>query len=54
VEALLKQQYGVMIAVRGMDVIPVPIEEVAGRKKLVPPDHQWVQSAKAVGTCFGD
>ncbi len=54
VEALLKQQYGVMIAVRGMDVVPVPIEEVAGRKKLVPPDHQWVQSAKAVGTCFGD
>ena len=30
------------------------IKEVAGRKKLVPPDHEWVQSAKAVGTCLGE
>lgn len=54
VEALLKKQYGTMIAVRGMEIVPVPIEETAGQKKLVPPDHEWVQSAKAVGTCFGD
>jgi 6-phosphofructokinase 1 len=54
VEAVLKNQFGVMIAVRGMDVVPVPIEDIAGRKKLVPPDHEWVEAAKAVGTCFGD
>ena len=54
VEAIQKEQYGTMIAVRGMEVVPIPIEEVAGRKKLVPPDHEWVESAKAVGTCFGD
>ena len=54
VETLLKKQYGRMIAVRGMEILPVPIEEVAGRKKLVPPDHEWVQSARSVGTCFGD
>ena len=54
VEAILQERYGVMMALRGMEIVPVPIEEVAGRKKLVPPDHEWVQSAKAVGTCFGD
>lgn len=54
VEAILNERYGMLIAVRGMEIVPVPIEEVAGRKKLVPPDHEWVQAAKAVGTSFGD
>jgi 6-phosphofructokinase 1 len=54
VDSLLAERYGVMMAVRGPEIVPVPIENVAGRKKLVPPDHEWVQSAKAVGTCFGD
>jgi len=28
----------------------MPLEELAGRKKLVPPDHPWVVSARRVGT----
>jgi len=47
-------EYGVMAAVRGEDVVPVPLEDVAGRKKLVPVDHPWVASARQVGTSFGD
>jgi ATP-dependent phosphofructokinase / diphosphate-dependent phosphofructokinase len=42
-----------MVAARGDSVTPVPLEEVAGKKKLVPPDHPLVQSAKLVGTSFG-
>ena len=45
---------GVMAAVRGEDVVPVPLEEVAGHKKLVPTDHAWIRSARRVGTSFGD
>ena len=45
---------GVMAAVRGQQVVPVPLEEVAGVKKLVPHDHPWVRSARLVGTSFGD
>ena len=45
---------GVMAALRGEQVVPVPLEDVAGRKKLVPPDHPWVRSARLVGTSFGD
>jgi 6-phosphofructokinase 1 len=48
-----KEQYGVMVASRGDEAVPVPLEEVAGNKKLVPPDHPWVQSALHVGTCLG-
>lgn len=52
-EALAQGVCGVMIAARGDGVVHVPLEEVAGRKKLVPPDHPLVQSARLVGTSFG-
>ena len=38
----------------GEEVVPVPLEQVAGKKKLVPIDHPLVESARLVGTCFGD
>jgi len=53
-ELLSKSVYGVMVAARGEGVEPVPLEEVAGRKKLVPVDHPWVRCARHVGTCLGD
>ncbi|MEM7346831.1 MAG: ATP-dependent 6-phosphofructokinase [Chloroflexota bacterium] len=46
--------YGVMIAARGEGTEPVPLEEVAGKKKLVPLDHPWVTTARRVGTILGD
>ena len=45
---------GVMVAARGDGAEPVPLEDVAGRKKLVPLDHPWVRSARHVGICLGD
>ena len=47
-------RYGVMVAVRGESCKPVPLEKVAGKLRLVPPDHPWVDSARAVGTALGD
>jgi 6-phosphofructokinase 1 len=32
----------------------VPLEKVAGKRKTVPPDHSWVETARRVGTSFGD
>ena len=45
---------GVMVAARGETAIPVPLSEVAGKKKLVPDNHPWVESARLVGVSFGD
>ncbi len=45
---------GVMVAARGEGARPVPLDLVAGRRREVPLDHQWVAAARAVGTCFGD
>jgi phosphofructokinase-like protein len=47
-------QFGVMVASKGEGTEPVPIEKVAGVLKLVPSDHTWIESARAVGTCMGD
>lgn len=47
-------EFGVMVAVRGDDTVPVKLKDVAGKRRLVPPDHSWVQAARSVGTSFGD
>jgi ATP-dependent phosphofructokinase / diphosphate-dependent phosphofructokinase len=46
--------FGVMVAARGDGTEPVPLEQVAGRRKTVPPDHTWIGAARHVGTCLGD
>lgn len=46
--------FGVMVAARGEGTEPVPLEKVAGKRKTVPPDHPWVQTARHVGTSLGD
>ncbi|MHC4176095.1 MAG: 6-phosphofructokinase [Planctomycetota bacterium] len=53
-EILRDGQFGVMLAVQNREIQPVPLEAVAGKKKLVPPDHPLVECARLVGTCFGD
>ena len=53
-ELLAEGTYNVMVAVRGESCEAVPLERVAGRKRVVPRDHSWVRSAQLVGTCLGE
>jgi 6-phosphofructokinase len=46
--------FGVMVAARGDGTEPVPLEKVAGKRKAVPVDHPWIDTARRVGTCMGD
>jgi 6-phosphofructokinase 1 len=43
-----------MVAARGEDTDLVPLSEVAGKLKLVPPDHEWIQTARKLRTGLGD
>ena len=52
--AVGKGQFGVMVAARGEDTELVPLTEVAGQLKLVPPDHEWILTARKLGTGLGD
>ncbi len=53
-ELLAAGTYNVMVAIKGGLCEAVPLEDVAGKKKVVPQDHPWIQSARLVGTCLGD
>ncbi len=52
--AVGKGQFGVMVAARGEDTELVPLAEVAGQLKLVPADHEWILTARKLGTGLGD
>jgi len=52
-DSLAQGNYNNMIAIRGDHSEPVPLKDVAGKKKLVPKDHPWLQTAELVGTCMG-
>ena len=45
--------FGVSVALVGNTVTHNPLSEIAGVAKLVPPDHQMVQTAKNIGISFG-
>jgi len=51
---LAKGRYNVMVGVKGDECVPVPLEKVAGVKKVVTLDHPWVETARLVSTCLGD
>ena len=46
--------FGVMVATRGDGTEAVPLDAVVDRRKTVPLDHPWVQSARDIGVCLGD
>ena len=49
-----KDHYGVMVADHCGNTRTVPLEDVVGKRKIVPSDHPWISSARLVGTCLGD
>lgn len=53
-ELLAQHRYNIMVGVRGNECVPVPLKKVAGIKRIVPPDHAWVNTARLVETCLGD
>ena len=53
-ELLAEGVYNVMVGYVADTCKPVPLEEVAGKRKTVPLDHPLITSARMVGTCLGD
>lgn len=52
-EMINSETYGVMMAIKGNKVETVPLEEVVGKRKIIPLDHDWVETAKNVGISLG-
>ena len=53
VELVARGEFGRMVAVNGGDITSVPLAEVAGCTRLVPPDHELVMQGQHMGICFG-
>lgn len=51
---ILDGQYGFMVGYKNREIVRVPLEEVAGKLKMVSPDAAIVQEAKLLGISFGD
>ncbi|MCD6115576.1 6-phosphofructokinase [bacterium] len=44
---------GVMVAVRGSDIVTVPLSDVGGKTRLVEANNPMINVAKRVGACLG-
>ena len=53
-ECVAKSQFGVMVALRGGATELVPLAEVVGIRKEVPPDCRLIADARTIGIGFGD
>ena len=51
---IITGQFGCMAALRGDKIVAVPLAEVAGVSKPVPPDCDMIKEARSIGVSFGD
>lgn len=51
---ILNGEYGFMVGYKNREIVRVPLEEVAGKLKMVDPNASIVQEAKMLGISFGD
>lgn len=51
---ILDGEYGFMVGYKNREVVKVPLEEVAGKLKMISPDASIVKEAKMMGISFGD
>ncbi len=47
-------EFGMMVALRGAEIVAVPLSDAVGVRKTVPPDGDRVRMARDLGICFGD
>jgi 6-phosphofructokinase 1 len=53
-ELILKGEYGFMVGYKNREIVKVPLEDVAGKLKMVSPESDIVKEAKLLGISFGD
>lgn len=51
---ILKKEFGYMVGYRNREMVKVPLEEVAGKLKMVDPKSDIIKEAKLLGISFGD
>ncbi len=52
-QLILEGRYGYMVGLKNDEIIPIPLEDVAGKLKMVDPESSIIQEAKSLGISFG-
>jgi 6-phosphofructokinase 1 len=53
-DLILNKEYGYMVGIHNNEIVKVPLQEVAGRLKMVDPNSAIIREAKLMGLSFGD
>jgi len=53
-ELIRDKKFGRMVALRGNNIVTVPLDDVAGKLKYVPHDCDMIREARLMGISFGD
>lgn len=53
-QMIIKGKYGYLVGVHNNEMVPVPLEDVAGKLKTVDPKCSMIKEAKLLGISFGD
>lgn len=51
---IMEKDYGKMVGIKHDELIRIPLEDVAGKLKMVDPDSSIIKEAKTLGISFGD
>jgi len=53
-ELVLKRKFGYMVALQGHSIGAIPLSEVAGKLRIIPPDNEVLKQARLLGISLGD
>lgn len=53
-QMIMERDYGKLVGIKNGEIVRIPLEEVAGKLKMVDPNASIIKEAKAVGISFGD
>ncbi len=53
-QMIMDGDYGNMVGIRNGEMVRIPLQEVAGKLKMVDPDSSIIREAKTLGISFGD
>ncbi len=51
---LAHQRFGNLVAIQNNRIVPVALDEIAGKVKNIPEDHSMINAGRGLGICFGD
>ena len=53
-QMIIKKKYGFLVGMHNNEITPVPLEDVAGKLKMVDPKSEIIKQIKSIGISFGD